>query len=75
MIRKFRNRKIGKENQKELEVMLTAICIDDEDAEIPKNLAMVLKLSPRSKACSMYIRSDNVKCLWSPLISLLIITS
>jgi len=33
MIKKFRNRKIGKENQKELEVMLTAICID-EDAEI-----------------------------------------
>ena len=37
MIRKFRNRKIGKENQKELEVMLTAICID-EDAEIGESI-------------------------------------
>ena len=37
MIRKIRNRKIGKENQKELEVMLTAICID-EDAEIGESI-------------------------------------
>ena len=34
MIRKFRNRKISKDNQEDLTIMLKAICLDEEDNEI-----------------------------------------
>ena len=36
MIKRFRNRKISKDNEKELTIMLNAICIDEEDAEVGK---------------------------------------
>ena len=36
MIRRFRNRKISKDNRKELAIMLKAICIDEDDAEVGK---------------------------------------
>ena len=38
MIRRFRNRKLSKDNQKELAIMLKAICIDDGDAEVGESI-------------------------------------
>lgn len=38
MIRRFRNRKISKDNQEELTIMVNAICIDGEDVEIGKSI-------------------------------------
>jgi hypothetical protein len=38
MRRKFRNRKISKDNQKDLAVMIHAICTDDEDVEIGESI-------------------------------------
>ena len=56
MIKKFRNRKIGKENQKELEVMLTAICIDD-DAEIGESIIRNLERGKTEDvAVEVYVR-------------------
>ena len=38
MIGRFRNRKLSKDNQKELAIMLKAICIDDGDAEVGESI-------------------------------------
>ena len=38
MIRKFRDSRIGKDNQKELAIMVKAICIDGEDAEVGETI-------------------------------------
>lgn len=38
MIRRFRNRKLSKDNQKDLAIMLKAICIDDGDAEVGESI-------------------------------------
>jgi hypothetical protein len=38
MRRKFRDRKISKDNQKDLAVMIHAICTDDEDVEIGESI-------------------------------------
>lgn len=38
MRRSFRNRKISKDNQKDLAIMISAICINDEDAEIGESI-------------------------------------
>ena len=38
MIRKFRKRKISKDNQEDLTIMLKAICIDDGDDEIGESI-------------------------------------
>ena len=38
MIRRFRNRKLSNDNQKELAIMVNAICIDDEDTEIGESV-------------------------------------
>ena len=38
MIRRFRNRKISKDNQKELAIMLNAICIEDGETEIGESI-------------------------------------
>ena len=38
MIRRFRNRKLSKDNQKDLAIMLKAICIDDGDVEVGESI-------------------------------------
>ena len=38
MIRRFRNRKLSKDNQRDLAIMLKAICIDDGDAEVGESI-------------------------------------
>ena len=38
MIRRFRNRKLSKDNQKDLAIMLKAICIDDGDLEVGESI-------------------------------------
>lgn len=38
MIRRFRNRKLSKDNQRDLAIMLKAICIDDGDVEVGKSI-------------------------------------
>ena len=38
MIRRFRNRKLSKDNQRDLAIMLKAICIDDGDVEVGESI-------------------------------------
>ena len=38
MIRRFKNRKLSKDNQRDLAIMLKAICIDDGDAEVGESI-------------------------------------